>query len=89
MKFRKPRKKPTKEEAKDRIEKLKQSASVNVEFIISAKNNYVTPLILALCGANEPTTLEREVEKARDKIAWIDEAIAYYKTILQEDETSC
>ena len=80
MKFRRPRKQLTKEQAAQRLEIAKQSRGNYSEHLFCAKYLGIPPLILALCR----TTIEEEIEICKERISYLDEAIAYYKSILQQ-----
>ena len=80
MKFNPPRKQLTDEEIKSRLAKLYQSRCIYMEHIQSIRMQGLMPLIAVLCH----TTAEKEIKMCKEKIAYFDEAINWYKSQLKE-----
>lgn len=77
-KFRPPRKKPSEEDIKNRLRQLYQSRGNYIEHIHTIRTQGLMPLIATLCY----TTAEDEIKMCQERIAYLDEAIAWYKTQL-------
>lgn len=83
MKFRPPRKTLTQDEIRNRLRNAYQSRGNYVEHINTIHTQGLMPLIAVLCH----TTPEKELRDCHERITYLDEAIAWYKTQLTEEVT--
>lgn len=83
MKFKPPRKKLTQDEIRDRLSNAYQSRCNYVEHIQTIRREGLMPLIAVLCH----TTEEDEIRMCQERIAYLDEAIAWCKSQLTEKVT--
>lgn len=83
MKFRPPRKKLNDEEIRKRLRNAYQSRGNYIEHIQTIRREGLMPLIAVLCH----TTAEEDIKMCQEQIAYLDEAIAWYKSQLTEKVT--